>query len=500
MLAGVITKDRARRLARALGSRAITRLRELAFGFGLAESLFVAALYVIGARYVPAGPPLILVLFLVALRLADPARPRGHRVFQHALAFLTTFLILTGVASATLPEASVPQLLARVMHQAMAVPGGLAWAIWLHRHVRRAVAADVPAAVITSGRVAWLALKVSLWSGAIVALLVILEGLIPVHAVALAVALPLVTWHVVAALRWRASGTALPRGADYIAALGGRPGRVLATSGLAGVALAALMTWGPRAYDGLNLAVGRAGATVVPRADFGAGFAVTDDGAGYSPTVLAQSNACGNASCHPFVFSDWKVSPHRHTVSASYLAAVEEHAARHGRGAAGACVSCHDPISQYSGVIGASGELTTPEGRREGLSCLVCHSSRPTGGPATGAPRRLVMTFPALFGGVSLDARSMVALTPGHRAELALRGDTPGALCMTCHAIPAIPGDEPPRHAQPRMRAECRGESGCTACHMPRASRNARPGQPLAPSHTFVARVDVAAAGEAAAP
>jgi hypothetical protein len=212
--------------------------------------------------------------------------------------------------------------------------------------------------------------------------------------------------------------------------------------------------------------------------------------------VLAQSNACGNASCHPFVFSDWKLSPHRHTVTASYLAAVEEHAARHGRAAAGVCLSCHDPISQWAGVIGATGGLTTPEGQREGLSCLACHTSRPSGG--AGLARRLVLTFPALFGGVSLDARSMVALTPEHRAEMALGGEIASALCVTCHAIPAIPGDERARHAQPRMRAECRGEGGCTACHMPRASRNARPGQPLAPSHTFVARADSAPRGSAA--
>ncbi|MFN7951464.1 MAG: multiheme c-type cytochrome [bacterium] len=470
------------RVLRALGSR----LSELAFGFGLVEALFVGALFVLGARYVPAGPPIVLVLFLVVLRASEPGRHRANRVFVHFFWLVTSFLAVTGMAASWSATDSTPQLLARVMHQAMAVPGTLLWAVWTYRHVRRAAPANA-VAVVTSGRIAWLALKVSLWSGAVVALLVILEGLIPVHVVSLGIAAVLVAAHVVVARRWRAREVreALPE--DYVALAGPSLGRVLGTSGIAGAALAALFVWGPRGYDGTNLSVGVEQATVAAHAEFGDGFVRTESGAAYSPTVLGQSTTCGNPSCHPFVFSEWKVSPHRRTASAAYRDAVEAEAASRGRAAAASCMSCHDPLSVLAGAVGEDGELTTPEGRREGLSCLFCHS---TSVRREGATRQLAFRFPTIFGSVALDARSMLSLTPRHRAELAIAKAGSDDLCIACHRIPSLATGDERAHQQARMRPECRGDEGCVGCHMPRSSRNARPGQPLAPSHAFVARLE----------
>lgn len=476
------------RVGRVLSAVAV-RLRELAFGFGLVEVLFAGALFALGARYVSAGPPFVLVLFLVVLRLSEPGRKRANRAFVHFFWLATAFLTVTGISASLVATDSAPQLLARVWHQAMAVPGTLLWAIWLYRHVRRPA---VPGAerVVVTGQLAWLALKISLWSGAVVALLVILEGLVPVHVVGLGFATVLVAVHVVVARRWRARAADAALPADDLSLTTPRLGRVLATSGAAGVGLAALLTWGPSGYDGANLSIGAAAATVAEHADFGAGFVRTESGAAYSPTVLGQSTTCGNASCHPFVFAEWKVAPHRRTASVAYREAVEGVAAAEGRSAAARCMSCHDPISVLAGVVGERGELGAPEGRREGVSCLVCHSSTTR---IDGARRSMVFRYPPIFGSLAIDARSMLSLTPRHRVEMRLAGAGSDALCIACHQPPAGGALSPAlavRHQQPRMHAECRGESGCVGCHMPRSSRNARPGQPLTPSHAFGAHLE----------
>ena len=84
---------------------------------------------------------------------------------------------------------------------------------------------------------------------------------------------------------------------------------------------------------------------------------------------------------------EWKEAPHRRTASTAFRDAAEEVARTQGRAAVAACAACHDPIWLIAGRAGEMGDVTTPEGRREGLSCLLCHSLRV---PATtdGAERR----------------------------------------------------------------------------------------------------------------
>ncbi len=463
----------ARRLARSL----VRSLADVLWGFGLADGALLLVVFAFGAAYRVFDLPVYGAFLYWLIRLTRATHPAGAKWFAGLAAFVTAFLAATSLLAELLPRFSQPDLWVRAGHHVAAPFATLMLAVFMARHARLLEAqTSTSIRALWTGRAAWLLLKLSAWSGAIVALLVILPGLIGVHVVALAIGLPL--------LALRRPGVAPDKARSLLAAA--------AAGALAAGAVAAI----PIPYWSSNIASGLASVRVGDLPTLAPSAAQSSDGAAYHPAFLGQSATCGSGPCHFFIFSDWDRSAHRRSAGNAYQAAVEEVAIAEGPEAPRLCAGCHDPIALFSRTVGGGHDLTTPESRREGISCLLCHTLAPREGASANGSLRF--DPPRLFASVPFDPRSSISMLDRHRDELGAPSLHDPAKCVACHRLDpgaasgAASGAvtrrwlEAPVHAQPRMIEACRGTDRCLECHMRRHTRNDRPGRPPAPNHAFL--------------
>ena len=228
-----------------------------------------------------------------------------------------------------------------------------------------------------------------------------------------------------------------------------------------------------------------------PAADFAPSPAATKTGEAFKPEFLAESNLCGVADCHPNLYSEWVRSRHHLTLSERYRSQLEALVEAQGFEAARLCAGCHDPISLLSGSIDNGRPLHAPEALREGISCIVCHGlSAPERGGTELGNGSVVYRPPEFYYQGPIQLQTLIGSWREHRSDLhsdALRDDR---LCVSCHRF--VEQDDPALaawlshadHAQAQMLDECRGETGCRDCHMPRTTASEKPG-PNLPYHGF---------------
>ena len=92
------------------------------------------------------------------------------------------------------------------------------------------------------------------------------------------------------------------------------------------------------------------------------------------PRELAGSEQC--ARCHQQIVDEWLPSAHRYASMDFVFQKVQENMAKElAPEATRYCAGCHDPIALFSGAKNVGNETLSVEGAREGISCLVCHST-----------------------------------------------------------------------------------------------------------------------------
>jgi hypothetical protein len=117
-----------------------------------------------------------------------------------------------------------------------------------------------------------------------------------------------------------------------------------------------------------------------PDRPFAPSLAVAATGKAYDARLLAGSEGCGTAGCHPQIYAEWQVSAHRYAAMDTAFQAIQLNMARqNGPDSTRYCGGCHDPISLFSGaknLFTDPSKLTALAGYREGVSCLSCHAIR----------------------------------------------------------------------------------------------------------------------------
>lgn len=117
-----------------------------------------------------------------------------------------------------------------------------------------------------------------------------------------------------------------------------------------------------------------------PDRPFAPSLAETSTGGAIEPDALGRSATCGAAGCHEQIFEEWRPSAHRYAaMDTAFLAVQAVMAKQNGPETTRYCAGCHDPISLFAGAKRVSPEhLTIPQGRDEGVSCVVCHAIKET--------------------------------------------------------------------------------------------------------------------------
>lgn len=223
------------------------------------------------------------------------------------------------------------------------------------------------------GHVAYFFARISLWAG-------VFSGPFPIaavwigrlHAWILLLAIPLVVWHVFRGYKIQSKASeskALQRRFLYNAAFG-------FTFFIMLFLLLTLSDRNEGFYSSPEIA--RMDPSPVKKsASFQPSSAQTEGGAVYRAKPMGSSEkSCGKYGCHQFIFKEWAESPHRYSANPFYQKALRLAAARHGREKVRLCQGCHDPISLFSDSL-AQGKLVSEEGRKEGISCMICHSMKP---------------------------------------------------------------------------------------------------------------------------
>lgn len=159
---------------------------------------------------------------------------------------------------------------------------------------------------------------------------------------------------------------------------------------------------------------------------------------------LAGSAECGD--CHAEILEEWKASAHRWSASDPGYRFVQNVMIKNvGREATRYCAACHEPVSLLSGEVTPGVDLEGT-GRKEGSSCVVCHSisdlheAAPVGGAAQGNGNYLLAPpadylFAAYGGKVPQYLRHfLIRSLPGrHRKDFAGGLMSKPELCSTCH-------------------------------------------------------------------
>jgi Cytochrome c554 and c-prime len=117
-----------------------------------------------------------------------------------------------------------------------------------------------------------------------------------------------------------------------------------------------------------------------PDRPFAPSLARTSTGGAFDPRTLAGSESCGSSGCHTQIVEEWKPSAHRYAAMDVLFQGVQKvMAEQNGPESTRYCGGCHDPISLFSGSKDLfAKDLTGQRGRKEGVSCLSCHSIRET--------------------------------------------------------------------------------------------------------------------------
>ncbi len=471
-------------------------LFDLFFGIGAIDALFLGGAFVLGSYFL-IDMPLNAALFIGALYgFASPARPRLAQAMLFVTFVLFLVLSVSAVAPMLVPRYEPAGFRLRMLHMLAGRFFLLVFVPYLFLHVR-SVWTDAPRWLPGVTRFGWMLLKASLWAGALMGLLAIKGQLLPTHAALLVVGTPLVLVHIGMSLRRRRNGAAP---ADV------RPFRILDrltwARTAAAVVVAGAVTVGfallPIDSGVWNLVAPPDQRALPGVVDLAPSPARLAEGGYIRSQFLGQSAGCGAEDwCHPIVLSQWRDSAHRNSVTWRYRRDLEAAVRTRGVAFGRVCAGCHDPISLYSGQVDFAKGLSSPDGRREGISCLVCHGLRALEDvPANGA---LAFRYPEYYGRITAESWSVIPFLPEHRSDFDSPDYKDDRVCIACHRFRPVPGYDPegtppewisrPYHQQPRMTPACRGGSGCVTCHMPRSedADTEKPGSPL-PDHGFALR------------
>jgi hypothetical protein len=117
-----------------------------------------------------------------------------------------------------------------------------------------------------------------------------------------------------------------------------------------------------------------------PDRPFAPSLARTSTGQAFDARSMGGSKSCGTSGCHEQIYKEWSVSAHRYSAMDLGFRAVQTTMGKqNGPESTRYCAGCHDPISLFAGTKNLyRDELTTPIGREEGVSCIVCHSIKET--------------------------------------------------------------------------------------------------------------------------
>lgn len=109
---------------------------------------------------------------------------------------------------------------------------------------------------------------------------------------------------------------------------------------------------------------------------FAPSLARTSTGGVFDSRATGGSASCGRAGCHQEIYREWQASAHRYSAMDTAFRVVQTvMAEQNSPESTRYCAGCHDPISLFAGAKRASPtDLTTPVGRDEGVSCIVCHA------------------------------------------------------------------------------------------------------------------------------
>ena len=451
-------------------------IHDLLFGFSPLDGVYFVVLFTFGSYFI-VDAPIHFGLFVLYLYLVRSPRPLAQAFSLFVTLALLFSLVLTGLMIDLWPRVSAPSIHTRVIHQISARYFLLVAMPFMIHHVRSQTA-HLSLPVRWNAKLSWTVIKASFWLGAIPALLTIRGELAPLHAKLVLAALPLVGLHI--ALAWRAPRADRPPPEPFSIRARIGPRMTMAAAAIAVVvSIAGVVHPGDtilQNYDDPSYMVAGEDAVFEPSP------AGTRGDVYYHAEYLGGSNRCATDPCHPEVFRQWSDSPHRAATNTLYLAEVKLLAMREGVEQTRRCAGCHDPISLISGAIAPGLELHAPEGRREGISCMICHS---TDGTGVGHGGSLQLRFPEHFYLDDLGLTALVGAWREHAIDMRPAGLT-DQLCASCHHLGEVAdwgGEQGARilrdhHGQQAMRPICRQpEAACVSCHMPDLGISEKPGR-----------------------
>lgn len=234
---------------------------------------------------------------------------------------------------------------------------------------------------------------------------------------------------------------------------------------------------------------------------FHASRAQTPQNAVYHAEILGNSQkSCGEFGCHKVMYEEWRGSPHRYSTNVFYEKSLLLAIKKGGLPAAKLCAGCHDPVSLLSGEMTKEKPITDIS-KKEGISCLVCHSITPHENMIQNGS--YMFDMPARFFQFQQNIYTVHDLRDEHLADFLKKEIKTPEYCGMCHRS-VLPKEltgakedivdqdtytswkEGPYHNTHHPRFKENEKQNCNDCHMPRATQQERP-VPLSPSHRFAA-------------
>lgn len=177
-----------------------------------------------------------------------------------------------------------------------------------------------------------------------------------------------------------------------------------------------------------------------PDRPFAPSLARTSTGQAFDARAMGGSESCGTSGCHEQVYREWSVSAHRYSAMDLAFRAVQTNMGQqNGPESTRYCAGCHDPISLFAGTKNLfRDDLTSPIGRQEGVSCIVCHSIKETDIKGNAS---YVITQPSRYlfelsdsGRVRLVSNFLIRAYPRHHVQsLQHRLFKSPEFCAGCH-------------------------------------------------------------------
>jgi hypothetical protein len=117
-----------------------------------------------------------------------------------------------------------------------------------------------------------------------------------------------------------------------------------------------------------------------PDRPFAPSLARTNTGQAFDARSMGGSQSCGTSRCHEQIYQEWAVSAHRYSaMDVGFRAVQTTMGQQNGPESTRYCGGCHDPISLFAGAKNLfRDDLSSPIGKDEGVSCIVCHSIKET--------------------------------------------------------------------------------------------------------------------------